>query len=97
MGGDYSMSGAGSNKFTLTGLRDPASDLECAHKKYVDETFVRDGHEATIKGYKLNQFAKPDDDLDCDDNKIKNVSQPTNDKDASNKKYVDDADNVLQG
>jgi hypothetical protein len=52
---DYSM-----GTKTLINLREPTALQDCATKKYVDELFVRDGHETTIKAYPVSHFEKAD-------------------------------------
>lgn len=45
----------------------------------------------TVKAYRLDEFAAPTANVSVNSNKITNLSTPTADNDAANKKYVDDS------
>ena len=76
------------NKKNIINLRVPTDDKDAANKKYVDDKFA-------INGGALGNYLKKDGttpltgNLNLNSKKIINLSTPTSDTDAANKKYVD--------
>lgn len=101
----YQYNGTGWKSYTQSGAivnADIASNAAIALSKLATDPLARANHTGTqsastisdlattVKAYRLDEFAAPTANISVNSNKITNLTTPTADNDAANKKYVDD-------